>query len=282
MASDVMSLFGLDPAQIRSGRVRKGADRASGMSKDFAIGYAGGSQMGQGIASAFGFEDPEIQQAQAVQDSLRGANLSTPDGMRQAASKLMQAGQYPQAMALYERARVATPAAKANNLTSTKPYTMMVDGVEKQVQGGIYNNTPSYYAGADVGYLPLPADAYETQPVSGEGVSTAATSSGVDMARTLMQNGELIDNSLYPNLDQGQSDAMAEWIANTAKELNKKYSGQDYPAAQAEAYQLALQGIKQDTSLVGSDVGGSITWAPPVSGAVPVISDSAASYLKPE
>ena len=42
MASDVMSLFGLDPAVIQQQRVQKGVDQASAMSADYAIGAAGG------------------------------------------------------------------------------------------------------------------------------------------------------------------------------------------------------------------------------------------------
>jgi len=104
MASDVMSLFGLDPSVIQQQRVQGGVDQASRMNADYAIGAAGGGMLGAGINSAFGLQTPEMQQAQSVQDGLQGADLETVAGMRKAASKLMMNGDYAQAMALHARA----------------------------------------------------------------------------------------------------------------------------------------------------------------------------------
>tara|TARA_R110000744_G_scaffold157189_1_gene272899 strand:- start:302 stop:1222 length:921 start_codon:yes stop_codon:yes gene_type:complete len=105
MASDVMSLFGMNPNVIQQNRVQGGVDQASRMSADYAIGAAGGQMLGAGINSAFGLQTPDMQQASNVQQGMSGADLTTPAGLRAAAQKLMMSGDYPQAMALHARAR---------------------------------------------------------------------------------------------------------------------------------------------------------------------------------
>ncbi len=105
MASDVMSLFGLDPNIIQQQRMQSGIDQAARMSADYAVGAAGGGMLGAGINSAFGLQTPEMQQAAAVQGGMAGADLNTPAGIRAAASQMMQAGQYGQAIALHNQAR---------------------------------------------------------------------------------------------------------------------------------------------------------------------------------
>ena len=49
MASDVMSLFGMDPNVIQQNRVQRGVDNASRMSADYAIGAASGGLAASGI-----------------------------------------------------------------------------------------------------------------------------------------------------------------------------------------------------------------------------------------
>jgi hypothetical protein len=104
MASDVMSLFGLDPNMIQQNRTNKAVSQASAMNPYFAAGAAGGALVGQGVNSMFGLQTPDMAQAQGVQDSMSGVDLSTPAGMRKAASQLMMNGDYAQAMALHSRA----------------------------------------------------------------------------------------------------------------------------------------------------------------------------------
>ena len=105
MASDVMSLFGMDPNVIQQNRVQQGVDNASRMSADYAIGAAGGQMLGAGINSAFGLQTPDMAQAASVQSGLQGADLTTAAGLRAAAQKLMMNGDYAQAMALHAQAR---------------------------------------------------------------------------------------------------------------------------------------------------------------------------------
>jgi len=104
MASDVMSLFGLDPAILQQQRVQGGVDQASRMSADYAIGAAGGQMLGAGINTAFGLQTPDMQQAASVQGGMEGADLTSAQGLRMAASKMMTSGNYAQGMALYQKA----------------------------------------------------------------------------------------------------------------------------------------------------------------------------------
>jgi len=105
MASDVMSLFGMDPNVIQQNRVQQGVDNASRMSADFAVGAAGGQLAGAGINSAFGLQTPDMAQAASVQSGLQGQDLTTAAGLRAAAQQLMMNGDYAQAMALHAQAR---------------------------------------------------------------------------------------------------------------------------------------------------------------------------------
>ena len=114
MASDVMSLFGMDPNVIQQNRVQSGVDTAARMNPEFAIGAAGGQMMGSGLSSLFGRESPEMAQASSVQRAMQGVDLTTVAGLRAAAQQLMMNGNYPQAMALHQKA--ATMEADANEL----------------------------------------------------------------------------------------------------------------------------------------------------------------------
>tara|TARA_R110000782_G_scaffold6943_1_gene23564 strand:+ start:192 stop:1283 length:1092 start_codon:yes stop_codon:yes gene_type:complete len=117
MASDVMSLFGMDPRVIQQNRLQKSADKASGMSSSFAIGHAGGSMLGAGIGNMLGYETPDMAQASRLQEGVSGLDLNTPQGLTEAASRLMANGDYAQAMALHTKARDMTLAATtATNL----------------------------------------------------------------------------------------------------------------------------------------------------------------------
>lgn len=104
MASDVMSLFGLDPNTIQQNRTNKAVSQASAMNPYFAAGAAGGALVGQSVNNMFGLQTPEMAQAQSVKDGMQGTDLNTPEGMRGAAQQLMMSGDYAQAMALHSRA----------------------------------------------------------------------------------------------------------------------------------------------------------------------------------
>lgn len=152
MASDVMSLFGMDPNVIQQNRVQKGVDRASGMSADYAIGAAGGQMLGAGINSAFGLQTPDMAQAASVQAGLQGQDLNSIEGLRKAASQLMMSGDYPQSMALYAQARdMEAVENKAPSVSSQKTY-MTPDG--RELVGYVVDGVPSYRE--NNAWIPLP------------------------------------------------------------------------------------------------------------------------------
>ena len=137
MASDVMSLFGMDPRVIQQNRVQSGVDNASRMSADFAIGAAGGQLAGAGINSAFGLQTPDMAQASSVQSGLAGQNLNTASGLRAAAQQLMMNGDYAQAMALHAQARdMEATDTTASNLVQDRSLGKSSNVVVKQGTAG--------------------------------------------------------------------------------------------------------------------------------------------------
>ena len=130
MASDVMSLFGMDPNVIQQNRVQSGVDQASRMSKAFAIGAAGGGLAGSAANTAFGLQTPDMAQAAGVQEGLQGADLTTAAGLRAAAQKLMMNGDYAQAMELHARARQM----EASDLTASNTAEDREFGVVKSIK----------------------------------------------------------------------------------------------------------------------------------------------------
>ena len=105
MASDVLSLFGIDPNVLQQQKNDDAVAQASRMSADYAIGAAGGGMLGAGINSALGLQTPDMAQAASVQQGLAGTDLSSVAGLRDAASKMMMGGNYAQGMALHNQAR---------------------------------------------------------------------------------------------------------------------------------------------------------------------------------
>lgn len=104
MASDVMSLFGLNPNMIQQDRLRDAGDAAARMNPYYAAGRAGGMLMGAGAGSALGLQTAEMQEASNVKNALQGVDLETPEGLRQAATQLSASGDYGRAIALVSAA----------------------------------------------------------------------------------------------------------------------------------------------------------------------------------
>ena len=191
MASDVMSLFGMDPNMIQQNRVQKGVDNASRMSADYAIGAAGGQMLGAGINSAFGLQTPDMAQAASVQSGLQGADLTTAAGLRAAAQKLMMNGDYAQAMALHAQARDM----EAANTTATN--------LEQDRQLGKTSNIVVQAAVAD--------------PMGGLGGSPA-------ISHTVRQNY----NGTVDDATMGSSHASyADWMVAVRAHLAKKGTVED-------------------------------------------------------
>ena len=295
MASDVMSLFGLDPAVIQQQRVQKGVDQASAMSADYAIGAAGGGMMGAGINTAFGLQTPEMAQAGRVQDSIVGADLSTPEGLRAAASKLMQAGAYAQAMDLYQQASnmvSAEPrpvAAVKPSYANAKTYELpSVDGKEREqvwgltVDGILMIDTPEGRIKAPAGTTPWvapvrPKDSDTDQGSLGDSYTLQMAEDLIVKAGHTGSTG--ITNTFTDDLSAIDSRAMANWITGEVSRLREKAGG---GLSQNDAVAAALA-----TAELGIEGGGGINtkvWNPPKSstsstGKPIPLSTSAQSYV---
>ena len=208
MASDVMSLFGMDPNVIQQNRVQQGVDNAARMSADYAIGAASGGLAASGINSAFGLQTPDMAQAASVQQGMQGADLTTVAGLRAAAQQLMMNGDYPQAMALHAQARdMEALENKAPSVSSQKTY-MTPDG--KELVGYVVDGVPSYRK--DGSWIPLPDG------------STIKDTSGINPFNI---TGTQIDEALVElkrqkiKLSDTDKNSAARWIARRAGALQR-------------------------------------------------------------
>jgi hypothetical protein len=246
MASDVMSLFGMDPNVIQQNRVQQGVDNAARMSADYAIGAASGGLAASGINSAFGLQTPDMAQAASVQAGLQGADLTTVAGLRAAAQQLMMNGDYPQAMALHAQARdMEALENKAPSVSSQKTY-MTPDG--KELVGYVVDGVPSYRK--DGAWIPLPDG------------STIKDTSGINPFNI---TGTNIDEALVEmdrigiDLSRKDKNSAARWIANRSESLQRDNKMRPNDAL-AEATREAQANYIKDGGWFGL---ADDTWNPP-------------------
>ena len=269
MASDVMSLFGLNPNALQQQRTNDAVTQASAMNPFFAAGAAGGALMGQSVNSALGLQTPEMAQAEGVQESLEGADLTTPEGMRDAASKLMLAGDYATAMDLYARASsmvAAEPtpvAAKADTLSAPALYE---DPDGNTFQAAYFNKRLSVEDGKG-GWKPAPKNSKIFVPDKTE--SQASLDSGStpntfnrDGALRIIRGQGLIDTGIttdeIPELEAG---LMADFMTREVENLTSSTGGRHSPSEAIRiATERAMLGIYNDDSLISSD---SLRWRDP-------------------
>lgn len=115
----VDSLFGPSPQQVQQQQNAELAAQAQRYAQldPFQRATAGlyqtGGQLAGAIAPAFGMVNPAMQQAQVQQELTKGADISTPEGMRALAVKFQNAGMSQQAMVLLSKAREAEAAQRA-------------------------------------------------------------------------------------------------------------------------------------------------------------------------
>jgi len=246
MASDVMSLFGMDPNVIQQNRVQSGVDTAARMNPEFAIGAAGGQMMGSGLSSLFGRESPEMAQASSVQRAMQGADITTVAGLRAAAQEQMMAGNYPQAMALHAQARdMEASENKAPSVSNQKTY-ITPDG--KELVGYVVDGVPSYRK--DGAWIPLP-DGYTIKDTS---KLSPFNITGTNIDEALVEMDRI-------GIDLGRKDknSAARWIANRSESLQRDNLMRPNDAL-AEATREAQTNYIEDGSFFGlmDD-----TWNPP-------------------
>ena len=276
MASDVMSLFGMDPNVIQQNRVQQGVDNASRMSADYAIGAASGGLAAAGINSAFGLQTPDMAQAASVQQSMQGSDITTVAGLRAAAQEQMMAGNYPQAMALHERARdMETLENKAPSVSNQKTY-ITPDG--KELVGYVVDGVPSYRK--DGSWIPLP---------DGSTIKDTSKLSPFNITGTNIDEALVEMDRIGIDLGRKDKNSAARWIANRSESLQRDNLMRPNDAL-AEATREAQTNYIEDGSFFGlmDD-----TWNPPtaaqpaaaqpaanVTAAGTAISQNAMKYIK--
>ena len=220
MASDVMSLFGMDPNVIQQNRVQQGVDNAARMSADYAIGAASGGLAASGINSAFGLQTPDMAQAASVQQGMQGADLTTVAGLRAAAQQLMMNGDYPQAMALHAQARdMEALENKAPSVSSQKTY-MTPDG--KELVGYVVDGVPSYRK--DGSWIPLP---------DGSTIKDTSAPRPFNITEGNIKSAILQMDEIGIDLGRKDKNSAARWVATRRETLERK--GMDSNDALVEA-----------------------------------------------
>ena len=239
MASDVMSLFGLDPNTIQQNRTNKAVSQASAMNPYFAAGAAGGALVGQSVNNMFGLQTPEMEQAQSVKDSMSGADLTTVAGLRAAAQKLMMSGDYAQAMALHSEARDMEAATNvAPKVTGFKTYVL---GDGSEVQGALVNGVPAMRQ--DGAWVPLPEDA---QAKVNDPRVGSMTGMDLETALLAMDKAGWGNSITEAGLDRDDMNSAGRWIAKRTNELETTMPQND---AILMAMDEAKALIKTDTGI---------------------------------
>ena len=243
MASDIMSLFGMDPNVIQQNRVQSGVDAAARMNPEFAIGAAGGQMMGSGLSSLFGMESPEMAQAASVQRGMQGADLTTVAGLRAAAQKLMMSGDYAQAMALHSEARDMEAATNvAPKVTGFKTYVL---GDGSEVQGALVNGVPAMRQGG--AWVPMPEDA---QAKVNDPKVANITTENIETALLAMDKAGWGNSITEAGLSRADMNSAARWIANRTKQLEGSMSANEAEVqamGEARALVITESGVLRDT-----------------------------------
>jgi len=230
MASDVMSLFGLDPAILQQQRVQGGVDQASRMDKDYAIGAAGGQMLGAGINTAFGLQTPDMQQAASVQGGMEGADLTSAQGLRMAASKMMTSGNYAQGMALYQQA--STLEQEANEELRTQQSheagqtrDVIIGYTSPMVGGGepkpIKRSITTFYDGKITDPIAGEFDSYAAWIAAVRGEGAKNVSQPTDPSEVAGSNAqEILDNASHNAADFLLPPMSAEAVAELTERVN--------------------------------------------------------------
>ena len=259
MASDVMSLFGMDPNVIQQNRVQQGVDNASRMSADFAVGAAGGQLAGAGINSAFGLQTPDMAQAASVQSGLQGQDLNSIEGLRKAASQLMMSGDYPQSMALYAQARdMEAVENKAPSVSSQKTY-MTPDG--RELVGYVVDGVPSYRE--NNAWIPLP---------DGSTIKDTSAPRPFNITQGNIDSALLQMEKIGINMSTSDKNSAARWIANR-KETLERSNNMDPNTALVEATNEANNYVEEGWFWFND------SWNPPTTTSAPTAQSSSAGTI---
>ncbi len=129
MAQITESLFGLTPEAVRAQQAAQLDKQAlafaqlSPMQAAQAGLFRAGNQLGGGIASLMGYQDPEVLRAQQRQGMLSTLDINNPNALLQAAQTAQRAGDFPLAQALQTQALDLNKQIQTQQTSQTKAAT---------------------------------------------------------------------------------------------------------------------------------------------------------------
>lgn len=126
MATTMDGLFGASPYEVEQQQYQKVQDAArqfaqmSPFEKAGMLMYQGGSGLGRMGAEALGGVNVPVQQAQQNQQAMQGADLQTPEGLRELAKKLLAMGNQRGAYLAAQKAQEIESSKAAAELATRK------------------------------------------------------------------------------------------------------------------------------------------------------------------
>jgi hypothetical protein len=115
--NEVLTLFGATPEQIMEKQRREQAAMVLSQQDPFA---RAGSAIGVGLARLFGGESADVLEARRLQGAREGLDLTTEEGMRNAAKRLQAAGFEDRALQLLDMADRKATAQQARDISQIK------------------------------------------------------------------------------------------------------------------------------------------------------------------
>jgi len=172
MATTIESLFGVTPEALQAQRedaLQAQALRFAQLNPSQRIqmgAYMAGSRLGEGIGGLLGAKDPELERIQQRQSLLQGVDLSSPEALREAASRALQTGDAAAANVLANRALDAEKAiadlAATQALTAQRRRERLAASLPEKVFAALAQKaTPASVkaaidAGNDISLLEIP------------------------------------------------------------------------------------------------------------------------------
>lgn len=115
--NEVLTLFGATPEQIMEKQRREQAAMVLSQQDPFA---RAGSAIGVGLARLFGGESADVLEARRLQGAREGLDLTTEEGMRNAAKRLQEAGFEDRALQILDMADRKATAQQARDISQIK------------------------------------------------------------------------------------------------------------------------------------------------------------------
>lgn len=123
--NEVLTLFGATPEQIMAKQRQEQLSQIMAQQDPFA---KAGSALGFGLARLFGGESADVLRARELESAKQGLDLSSAEGMTEAAKRLQAAGFEDRALQLLDMADRKTTAEQARNLQGKEIINKTITG----------------------------------------------------------------------------------------------------------------------------------------------------------